>query len=538
MITVRAELAGQSAPCPNCSAALVAPGTMPRTESSFDDLFEIETESIAPEMASPVSNEPHARQDDAAPVSTDFGWELMPDLEPIASSFEASTDPFANDQNAPIRLDDFPTVSDAASHLRVHCPICDSVMFSSVDFVGRQIQCSDCRSMIDVVAPIAPSKLGPLPLDHSEQASFDDHLSAFPDLDEAAAAAASESGGGEYGFEPGSEDMLKPRSEALSPELLELVRKTTPVTNKTDVGSASKVGTASIPVLPISRGPAKPTAGQHRPPAERPGDAALLPHVEAPRPPLERLTESQQFQWPERFLCAFKDLNVLQFAGIVAILLALGYMVIDYGFWLARITENEGHPYRVFGILALPFAGGLHFFAMLLSGVLINQLIEGAAHRRSVFHSPEMRMSDLASSVLPVAISFWAGMLPGIVLGQLFWAASGYWWMTYVVAFMTAFLLSPIGILGAYLNGSPFQIWSSEVIQTIRTQTAGWLRFYCWMALWIFLFCLSWLFRLIPPSAIGSTICGVAQAACLVLIGRTIGLLAQSFINFWVAQDE
>ncbi len=543
MITVRAELVGQSTPCPNCNAALVVPGTMPRAESNFDDLFEIEVEASDGETPKPISRQASDQTADAAAVKSDLAWELMPGLEPEESPLQASADPFARDESAPIRLDIISADSDALNHIRVKCPICDSVMFSSLAFVGRQVQCSDCLSMIEVVAPAAPPKAGPKTLDRSAQASFDDRLSAFPDLDEDAAAAASKPDGDEYGLEPASEDMLKPRSETLSPEILDLVRQSYPAP-----GNASNVpippintlptinspqASSSIPVVPIPvpRGPS-------RPPSQTEREASLLPHVEPPQPPLEKLTINQQFQWPEKFLCAFKDLNVLQFAGIVAILLSIGYVVIDYGFWLSRYTENEGQPYRVFGMLLLPLAGGFHFFAMLLGGVLINQLIEGAAYKRSVFHVPGMALTELFSCLLPVGISFWAGMLPGVVLGQLFWAASGYWWMTYVVAFVTAFLLAPIGILGAYYNGSPFQIWSSEVIQTIRTQTAGWIRFYCWMALWIFLFCMSWLFRLIPPSPVGATICGVAQAVFLVLIGRTIGLLAQSFINFWIKQDD
>jgi hypothetical protein len=99
-------------------------------------------------------------------------------------------------------------------------------------------------------------------------------------------------------------------------------------------------------------------------------------------------------------------------------------------------------------------------------------------------------------------------------------------------------MLAPIGILSAYYNGSALQIIAPKVIGTIGTQTAGWLRFYLWMALWIALFCLAWVLRAIPNSWVNGLLCGLAQSACLVLLGRTIGLLAQSFINFWISDSE
>jgi hypothetical protein len=226
---------------------------------------------------------------------------------------------------------------------------------------------------------------------------------------------------------------------------------------------------------------------------------------------------------------------------LIAIVLAIGYVVADFAMTLYGGPVEPGTmppPYRIFGAFVLVVSLAIHVVAMFLAGVMVNQLVEAAAYKRNLFHPPEVTPAGLVSSFLTVGVSFWAGMLPGVVLGQLFFGVTRFWWLSLAVTFATAFLLAPIGILGAYYNGSAFQIISSDVIRTVRTHTAGWIRFYSWMALWIAMYCAAWLFRLIPMTLISSTLCALVEAASLLLMGRTLGLLAQAFINFWVQNDE
>lgn len=544
MITVGAEAAGQTLACNNCGGNIVVPGTKPPRSDAFDDLFAIEEPSppATPPTAAPSSPAgPTAEAGDAAlpiiePEVADSAWELFPEALPAPQPLAPAKDPFAKDENAPLRVDEFSGEVHLPSQIRVKCPICDSVLFASESMIGKQVQCSDCYSMIDVIAPVKESAPGPKPLDQSTHESDEQRLSAFPELD---SDLATEPVGEEYGLAPASEDLLRPRVEALPPEIMDLVQQSY------QVPIAPAPGTPPpTPAATPAASPKKVTAPAAAPrPAHvtLPATEAELPHVEAPPPPMERMTPSQLFKWPEQFLAIFKDLNALQFLGIVAVMLSLGYVVIDWALWLIsyrETAESPIQPYRVFGYFALMFAGAIHFFAMFLSAIMVNQAVEGAAHKRSLFNPPELGVMELVSSFLVVGVSFWAGMLPGIVLGQLFWGATRWWSLMFVGAFGTAFLLAPIGILGAYYNGSAFQILSSDVLRSVGRQTAGWIRFYSWMGVWIVVFCLAWVFRAIPVSLIGGTMCGVVQAASILLMGRTIGLLAQAFINFWIEDQE
>jgi hypothetical protein len=252
---------------------------------------------------------------------------------------------------------------------------------------------------------------------------------------------------------------------------------------------------------------------------------------------MKELSVNEQFKWPEQFLCVFKDFGVLQMAALIALFTIVCASIGSYGLYLMQFEENNARPYVVFGIPVMIMAGAIGFGTSLFAAVMVNQLIEGAAYKRSVFHPPELGALELLNSLLPVAVSFWAGMLPGIVFGQIIGAVFHRWWVSFVVAFATAFFLAPIGILSAYYNGSPFQIYSSEVVQTVRTKTSGWMRFYSWLGLWVFLYCVSAAFNFLPGGLLGIVLSAVAQTVFVVLIGRTIGLLAQSFINFWIDQD-
>ncbi len=547
MITVGAEASGQTLQCKNCSGNLVVPGSSATLPDAFENLFAIEGDSPdAQPTATRRENvdrekQPDGERAEVVPMATESetditAWDLMADLEANSHKLEASADPFAADDNAPLRLDDITGGPDIPDQFRIKCPVCDSVMFASSTLIGHQIQCSDCFTMIDVVVPTKPASTKPESLDRSLHKSPAESLTAFPEL---GPDAGQEPIGDDYGLASATEDMLKPRAETLSPELMDLVSRSYPASSAADTAApaaptarAMSSSTAPTPVTGLATLPPTPKFTKPVP------GAAELPYVAPPLPPMERLTVSESFKWPEQFLNIFRDLNALQFAGIIAIILSLGYIVSDFGLYLWRYTENDAFQYRIFGAGVLGIAGGMHFVAMLLSGVMVNQAVEGAAHKRNVFHPPELGVMELSSSFLVVGVSFWAGMLPGVVLGQLFWGATSQWWMTYVVAFGTAFLLAPIGILGAYYNGSALQIVSSEVFQSVRHQTAGWIRFYSWMGLWILLFCLAWMLRVIPPTFVGSTLCGIVQAASLLLMGRTIGLLAQAFINFWIDADE
>lgn len=535
LIAVGREDIGRGLICKNCGASIIVPGPTQRPSSEFDDLFLLEDAPDPPapsNTASDVPSKPAAPKDPVA----DEVWELMPDEASEAAPIEPVADPLAVDENEPIQLDGIREPDLALGQFRVKCPVCDSYIFATAAQAGQKLQCSDCFSMIPIVAPKAESAAPKVkPLDQSKASSPETEIAAFPELDQDLPSNESDA---EYGLAPPSDDLLKPRSDALPPEILDLVKQS--YAHPSPAGqtpSAPSPTPAPAADDPLTR--AKNLV--ERSPKIMPMTEAELPDVPPPPPPMKEVPLSEQFKWPEKFLVIFTDVNALQFLGFVGILLTLGYVISDWGMGMVNFKDHPDstiYPYRPFGLAIISGAAALHLLAMFLAGIMINQLIEGAAYKRSLFHPPELGLMELLSSFMVVGVSFWAGMLPGFILGNLFWSTTRIWWLTLLVAFGTAFFLAPIGILSAYYNGSAVQILSSEVMNTVRTRTAGWMRFYAWMALWVLLFCVSILLRLIPPSLVGSTLTGFAQAACLVLIGRTIGLLAQAFINFWIDDGD
>jgi hypothetical protein len=535
LIAVGREDIGRGLTCKNCGASIIVPGPTPQPRGEFDDLFLLED---APDPPTQPNVAPAAPPKSAAPkdAAADEIWELMPDEVSDVAPSEPLADPLAVDENEPIRLDGVREPDLVLGQFRVKCPVCDSYIFATTAQVGQKLQCSDCFSMIPIVAPKTESAAPKAqPLDQSKTSNPEETIPTFPELDQDLPLADSDA---EYGLAPPSDDLLKPRDDTLPPEILDLVKQSYSRPSPSGPSPSAQPPTyASLADDPVTK--AKNLV--ERSPKIMPMTEADLPDVPPPPPPMQEVPLSEQFKWPEKFLVIFTDLNALQFLGFVGILLTLGYVIGDWGMGLVNFKDHPDstiYPYRAFGAGVIVGAAALLVIAMFLAGIMINQLIEGAAYKRSLFHPPELGLMELLSSFMVVGVSFWAGMLPGIVLGNLFWSSTRVWWLTMLVSFGTAFFLAPIGILAAYYNGSAVQILSSEVLGTIRTRTAGWMRFYAWMALWVFLFCLSFLLLWIPPSLVGCTLTGFAQAACLVLIGRTIGLLAQAFINFWIEDGD
>ena len=96
--------------------------------------------------------------------------------------------------------------------------------------------------------------------------------------------------------------------------------------------------------------------------------------------------------------------------------------------------------------------------------------------------------------------------------------------------------LMPIGVLSAYYNGSAIKIFSPVVVQTVRTHSDGWIRFYRWMAVWLAVLLVGMVLGLVP--LLGPVVFALVLSVVVVLVGRTIGLLAQAFIINWVADEE
>ena len=334
-------------------------------------------------------------------------------------------------------------------------------------------------------------------------------------------------------WHPRARTCLRPRPTELSPELEGLLRRAT-VARET---AASSEGGGSIPRATPDRAsrPADAEAGGGTTggPATSTTATHVAPSAEAPRLVAEPVA---LFRWPGDFLSPFADRLLLAYALITVLLATTGYTLVDIGFRMREQQAEAAGASALASFFLWMIAAVVHLAAMISAGVLANQTIEGAAYHRSDFHPPEIGVLDWLSSFLVVGVSFWAGMLPGILLGEVFLLAGGGFFSLIFCGLMTAAVLAPIGILSAYYNGSAFRIFSSDVVQTLRTHRDGWLRFYSWMAVWLIAFLLSFLLLWIP-TLIGSLLASVAQVALGVLIARTIGLLAHAFIGRWMQSD-
>ncbi len=337
--------------------------------------------------------------------------------------------------------------------------------------------------------------------------------------------------------------MLRPRQVELTLDLPDIAAATTAAhAAARPANAAPKPGDRSI--ADASAAPVASSAQPAQPAAKRsPYDHRWSDSIEAHERELrakfesnEPIDEATLFRFPHQFIAPFRDTNLLAYLLMLTLMTAGGWYTFSYARSLLITEESLGSLTHVFGIIVGIFSAVLGLAWTVLACVVINQLVQAAAYERSVFDPPEVGVHAWFSSFLVVGVSLWASSVPGGILGTLTANVIGMLWPIFIFTLTSVFLFAPVGILSAYYNGSPFKVISSDVLATFVTHRDGWLRFYAWMAIWLVVDFMSLIFGLIP--VVGIPIEAFIDAVCVVLVGRTIGLLAQAFIVNWVADDE
>ena len=598
-INVPAAQAGDTIDCPACQQPLVVPGLKMASSGAFDDLFEVEDseakskptisqEGSASEsrpVEDPSQDEPAVEK--RAELAVDDGLELVADDDvsgggdddtPSAPSDllggefrnlrnnqplsvdEAKQDPFAVQENAPLRIDGIGDGHKDPTKVSCHCQVCGSVTFVPGSLAGTKIKCTDCHSLLLVELPKAePVKDETKPSDPQTKArTTPDRMDSLPDFGVSSGGEASD----EYGLAPIDEDLLAPRVESNvtggfgqfqdgssdattsdQPDVvydeLEVVNpsaapvpavpvRTDPVPSPTPRSDEGQTRQAT-PVRPTPQSPSgENDSGDADPDSTGNPTASNANGAES----IDSLPIAEQlYAWGSELFRMVVDPSVVSRGFIVFLFLIPAYILFDIGSgMLAGADPDVPAPVSIF-----PFGGGGFFYmlAFITGGILISQIIIATSHGMDRdIEWPDFDPTEMFSSFLTSGFSLWISTFPGVMVGYVIWALSNQFFLFIASIIFSTMFLGPIFILSALVNGSPFMIVSKDVFVTLSTHPHPWLRFYALIAVLFFGTLISFAMLYIP-TLIGSILAAVAQTALIIMFGRLVGMHARGYLKDW-----
>lgn len=350
-------------------------------------------------------------------------------------------------EHEPIRLDDQPHEENS---IAVRCRVCESVTMVGLNKAGTTVNCSDCGSPIEV--PMVPEEplaqpapvISPEEREQRQKSKITDELFVEP----------MEESDHEYGLAPAAEDLLRPVQ---------------PVYDDPDAHQSAESEPGK------RRG--KPRDDDDEPDLET---SPLFEEMQA-----EKITRFRRLPWGNHVFSILGDVGFLLRAAISVMAMMVGYTVFYFGQALIA-SDPTNRAYEFFAALLSIFAFPVIPIGFLtvcwLGQKVLNSTIVG-----------EKQLPDLegcgviewVSNCLFVGVGFAIGAIPGVLLGGLIWTqiteVQGIW-AIFALGTMTAMALSPLIIISAMYNQSPFKISSEKISGSMRSRADAWKEFY-WPAL-------------------------------------------------------
>ncbi|MDG2470894.1 MAG: hypothetical protein P8M80_16560 [Pirellulaceae bacterium] len=341
------------------------------------------------------------------------------------------------------------------------CPICDSVTLVRAEKSGQKIRCSDCGSDVDVPQQVEQPKKEKwqqtIPKEEQVQKKrrqiADELFVEQPDGSDA-----------EYGLAPPEDDLLTP----LAPPHFE-ISPTADGLADTD----SPVGDSPSPTSKYQEEPAQNTA-----------------HLEAETSELEssRLFEEIKAEGNAGF--ELKPLREHLFSVLVDPGYLLRLLITTTILFLTLLTYSiasslEGESFlwsavSFFLMLPVIFLGPIGVVCQFWLG---QQTINATVIGRKLGDLGSPTMLEWFSNSLFVGFSFLVGALPGAFMGVCGFIllrddVKDYFWLVPACGGLTAMILSPVLMLSAFLNESPFRLISREIIDSFPKHKMVWKEFY------------------------------------------------------------
>lgn len=500
--------------------------------------------------------------DDDDPLSLD-NLTGAPQMQLGSSKSLAESDPFADDPDAPLRIEGISESVDPVQLFSVRCTVCDSRIMLGPQFAGTQVTCPDCFSRVDVPRvnpPPAPIKQWNQPLRVSEEIVADKQHKTDDELK----LSRSDELPDEYGLAPIDQDLLKPRptddlvldEEARAelaghkplgagPSRINGGRSSTPVVgadaSSPAVSSAAPSTTAGYKSsnVPFGGGVnANPSTASNSA-AKKPGDKQQYrPSAAKPENTIPTDDEShrdQQFpielgelwtdrakmsQWVQRLLT---DPELILRAGGAALMLAVSYWF--GGMMVGTIYSESNEAYKFVVILGLGLFGVLALVAAVWLGMMVLSLIFQLGTEKFARYTlwPGFGLGEWGGAALYVAFSLWLTSLPGLLVGLMFFLAFDSPLALVAAGSVSILIFQPILLSHAFYNGSPWAIFSRDVMSVMSTQDIDWLRYLPGSLLALVGVNLGFVLMLVPGFLV-SLFAAVIQILCLVIYFSTTGL--------------
>ena len=163
----------------------------------------------------------------------------------------------------------------------------------------------------------------------------------------------------------------------------------------------------------------------------------------------------------------------------------IGIVALGFAYWMSDIfhfsMNNSGLKYheRVTGVAFPILLGGAALLvAVMMLATTLSLVFQNSASGVSFQEEwPGFSLSDWWGPVTFFLFSFWLASIPGAFVGLMLALATDLNVFVLLVGSLSAFLLAPPLYMSACYNGSPFQVFSKEVVKTFSTDNVDWLRF-------------------------------------------------------------
>ncbi len=581
LIDLDDDIMHPAAPVIREATPAIDPSGQESQDSATRDGTEIDAAGILESVTGHAGAErqpvPGAASGDNAPDTVDGSsdddlGDLLMIPAPAAPAVRNNPDPFVIDENAPLKVEGI-TPSD--TEFPVICHLCGSLMYGRLSQVGTQIRCHDCHSLVDVAAPkklpdAAPvadthlddedegyrlepqvelphlettidQSLGKIDYDDEdffqrkrelEDRSQPDSVDEFPQLTgdgehsdgllPPIQTGTPVSDSEEYGLAPPEEDLLKPPTETTA------VEKTAPPnTPRDETPVAIPVATVDPQQKPVTarspddidwtvpdtwEAPVRVAPEPEKLPTSPAGSAAGGDIAS----PLSGLVG-----WLGNSLVVVRQPTNAVKIALATIILGFANLLI-FGGISSLAAENEqivkfgGYALLVLGMIPLV---ATWFFIGITANTIIRDAVE---QRESPGEWPEFSLGDLFAQFIFVATSFWLAAIPGLILGQVLWVVTDFVWLMPGCIVASSLLLVPVFLSSVIFNESPLALMSSESLQSIRSLSQRWIRY--WIA--------SLLISVVFTAGIAGPLLGPVMAFVCPLLQVTLMVIC-----FWMIGD-
>ena len=349
--------------------------------------------------------------------------------------------------------------------LRAKCMVCDSVTLVGLEKAGTVIVCADCGS--DVTVQSSTDK-------KEEEEEKKQDWQKWAEMQDTPTES------------PEAQQEKQRRSKIADELFIEA-----PVEDDTGYGLAPAADNLLTPVTPVyiegesdvDDEPA--SAGPDSPPAER----VIKDKSETETSELfEEMQEEKKTEFVLVPLSKHIGSLLLDPHFLLRVVAASSIMVIGFTIYHlpkpAIIEEGDRGAMvmstvaQFFQMWAFPF---LPISLLLVSWIgqkIINATIVGDRNL------PEWEGASLwewLSNSLFVAFSFSLGLIPGMMIGGLIFVMSTEWegfWAVPALGSITAMLVSPLAVLSAMKNQSPFLVYNKSIFDSLKKKSDAWISFY------------------------------------------------------------